>query len=301
MKDITLDDFIRKYESTPLIDNGNTCTYQVGKNPSGRMKCAMCTELSNMIDLEVSWTQKIDYGSMLNKEIELIEIPDISTKTAEQSRKTYLALDESQRLAEQYYLRKYITLFKCNSKLYALREKLSKDKLTIPLSIGLSQLAEIYTKNGFPKNFYHANPTVSSLYVKHVKHPLKHQVEDIEYESKDVIQIDYGFGSGLTSQKKSSGEVVLENDKYLYIRPDAEFEPFLNEYQKHPLLGFHFFANSLLSLYSEPEQRRYSNSLSGVIKGKNFREAFFEMRGKKLKKDVLKLVLEDVKRDIMSQ
>jgi len=255
------------------------------------------------MDIETTWTQEVDYGSMKGRSIEIIQIPSISYKSADLSRKTYLSLDETQRNTGQYFARKYICFFKCNSNIYAVREKLN-DKINkkIPISVALTQLAEIYMKNGLPQNFYHGEPTVNSLYIKKVNQPLKHSIliddkTNIEYESRDVLQVDYGMTqSGITAlQKKGPREVILENDKFLYIHPQSEYEAFLTEYPKVQLLGFHFFANSLLSLYDPKEQKPYSEILTGPIGAKTLKEAFHEMKGRKLRKDVLQKVVMEAK------
>lgn len=298
----TLDNFIIRHETSPIVDGGNVCSYSLGKNPTGRIKCTTCTELADLMDLETSWTQLVDYGHMKGREIELVEVkPVISFESAKASRKTYLLLDNHQRDKSQAYFRKYIAMFKCNGKNYVLREKVPPliESKTIPLPVALAQLIELFSS--LPQNFAHGNPTVSSLFSKRVKQPVKHFInENIEYETKDLLQVDYGVTTSgfTTTQKTGQSDIILENERYYYIIPNAEFESFITEYPKfQPSLGFHFFAASLLSLYDEREQKSFENLLNNgpPIKGKNLKEAFYEMRGRKMRKDAVEVILENIK------
>jgi hypothetical protein len=231
---------------------------------------------------------------MKDKEIELVELP-VSFKTAEQSRRTYLSVDEVQRNAGQYFFRRYFCVFKCGNKVYALREHFPSSLLpsSISLPIALTQLSEIFLKNGLPKNFFHGNPTAVSLMSRRVKQPLKHSIQldidnKVEYVSDEVLLIDYGVqGSGINQLHGRKNEVILENDKYYYIRPDSEYESFYEEYPRIQELAFHFFANSLLSRYPEDERKPFVNILNGPIEAKTLKEAFLQMKGKKMRKDAM--------------
>ncbi len=294
-----MDEFRRKYESAPLIDTGSSCTYCVGKNPSGRIKCKICSEISNLMDIEDGWTDYIEVGTMKGKQLEIVEFPSISAKTAELSRKKYLQLDTLQKEKGQYFLRPYICMFKCGKDIFALRERMEPiNPLKISLAVALSQLVEIFSPpESFP--YSHMEPTTNCLMVKNVRHPVKKTIEGIEYETKDILQLDYGSLNLLNNfsliEGGSKSGIILENDKYYYIRPGSEFESFIVEYPRFPLLGFHFFASSLLSLYDEVDRKKFADSLSGPIQSKTLDKAFLEMRGRKLRKDVLTAVIKDSK------
>lgn len=285
----TLDELIA---SSHDHEDGSQCEYRLGKGqPLSRNKCQMCTRLSALIDLSVSWTQKIDTGRLTGRNVEIVEIPGVRTiRDAEATWKLYKECD----IMQNPLLRRYYLSFTCGTGHYMLREQLSCSPpsdptprlhyVPPPLKDMIKQLREFFQSDNLPKHFVHGNPTVASIsFIGRLPVALK------KYSSRYLIQIDYGGGdsaaltalaarqgdiSGDTVVTDSSRDSVARAIAPITIKRDATFGNFLRDYPRHwKQIGFFMMLRGLLSLYPSEQ------SPVGRSSARNLREAFEEVKG----------------------
>lgn len=280
----SLDEFIAEQERAGIHVEGTDCEYRLNKGqPLSHKRCQMCTKLSPLIDLSVSWTQKINTGRLTGRSIEIIETPGVrTTQDADMTWKLYRECSAIQ----TPLLRRYYASFTCGSGHYLLRDVTSTS--TGPIDDMIAQLVTFYHPATLPPTFIHGNPTVSSIsFMGRLPIPLKHEHPE-PYSSRYLLQIDFGGGdsAAITALSAKQGEItpshlVADTSRgRLSIRADTTFPIFLREYPRHwKLISLFLLTRGLLSLYSVSENRDYIGLVGRTSSAKNIREAFEEIRG----------------------
>lgn len=298
----SLDSVIRESEiSGKHIAEVQGCEYRLGKGHIlSKKRCPICVTLSGLIDLNVSWMQKIDTGRLRGRSIEISEVFGArSEKDAEAIWNLYRECDNSQRTAKKSLLRRYYLSFSCSRQYYTIRDVTIIPEAAPPIGTMIEQIFELFeNQNSLPENFIHGNPTVSSIsFLGKLPVPLKHvSRERPDYNSKYLIQVDFGgadslaltsAAASLIAKQKKPGSIVVGDEplgaiivaKGLLIRPQASFPSFLREYPQHwrPIATY-LLIKGLLSLYNAEDVKEYTAIITPSSK-LSLKEAFEDLRG----------------------